>query len=227
VDNMDLSNKALALVLIIATTISIVGTILTVTRLDLAGPSYIVTGRAATDTGTTNFSINTTISVAFTQNNVDFGTGIVNASGSHNCTLNTTGPGMLAGGTNPTGGPDCIGFNASVQPLRIQNQGTSNVTLNVTFSQTATTFVGGTSPSFSYRSSWNETSSSCGGNGLNSNTSVNEVASANSNISLCNATRFNWVANSRTLNLDLGIKIPQDAPTGTRLVTITAYASSP
>jgi hypothetical protein len=226
VNEMDLSNKALALVLIIATTISLVGIVMTVSRLDDVGSVY-VSGRATTDTGTTNFTINSTISVAFIQNNVDFGTGIVNGSGSHNCTLNTTGPAMLNGGVNPTGGPDCIGFNASVQPLRIQNQGTSNVTLNITFSQIASTFVGGTSPSFSYRSSWNDSLSSCGGNGLNANVSVNEVAAANTNISVCNATRFNWVTGSRTLNLDLGIKIPQDAPSGTRLVTITAYASSP
>ena len=160
---MDLSNKALALILVVATTISFVGVILTMSKLDNINPVYL-SGRATTDTGTTNFSINSTISVAFTQNSVDFGSGIVNSSGSHNCTLNTTGPAMLAGGSNPTNGPDCIGFNATLPPLRIQNQGTQNVTLNISFSQAANTFIGGTNPSFTYRSSYNETSTSCGGN---------------------------------------------------------------
>jgi hypothetical protein len=217
----DISNKTLGVFLLGAMIVSLGGFFIAFNHLDT------VTGRAVTDTGTTNFTINSTISVAFIQNNVDFGSGIVNATDAHNCTLNTTGPGMLNGGVNPTGGPDCIGFNASLQPLRIQNQGTVNVTLNITFSQIASTFIGGTTPSFTYRSSWNETTSSCGGNGLNANISVNEVAAANTNISVCNATRFNWVTGSRTLNLDLGIKIPQDAAPGTRLVTITAFASNP
>jgi hypothetical protein len=217
----DISNKTLGVFLLAAMIVSLGGFITAFNHLDT------LTGRAATDTGTTNFTINSTLSVAFTNANVDFGSGIVNATGDHNCTLNTTGPGMLAGGVNPTGGPDCIGFNASLQPLRIQNQGTINVTLNLTFSQVASTFIGGTGPSFSYRSSWNETTSSCGGNGLNGNGSVNEVAVAGANVSICNATRFNWVSGARTLNLDLGIKIPQDAAPGTRLVTITAFASTP
>jgi hypothetical protein len=218
----DISNKTLGVFLLAAMVVSLGGFIVAFNHLDT------VTGRATTDTGTTNFSINSTLSVSFTNNKVDFGTGVVNPTGNGSCTLNTTGPGMLNGGTNGVGttNPDCIGFNNSLQPLRIQNQGTQNVTLNMTFSQTASTFIGGTTPSFTYRTSWNETSTSCK-TGLNGNVSVTEVAAANTNVSICNATQFNWISGTRTLNVDLGIKIPVDATPGTRAVTITAYASSP
>jgi hypothetical protein len=164
------------------------------------------------------------LSVLFTTNSVEFGSGVVNSSGAHNCTLNTTGPGMLNGASNPTGGPDCIGFNATIEPLRIQNQGTQNVTLNMSFNATSSSFVSGTTPDFSFRASINETNA-CGAGNLNG--VMTSVSAANTNYSICNSTAFNWVSGNRTLNIDLGIKIPQDATPGVKRVTITAYASNP
>jgi hypothetical protein len=229
---MDLSNKALALILVIATAITLVGTTMTLSRLGSEQtPVHIFTGRATSDTGTSNFTINSTLAVAFVTNAVEFGTGVINATGDHNCTLNTTGPGMLAGSSNPITGPDCIGFNASVEPLRVQNQGTQNVTLNISFNATAASFVGGTTPGFAFRASWNETGA-CGNASLSSpttnlNSAMVVISAANTNYSVCNSTAFDWRTDNRTLNLDLGISVPQDAPPGARRVTITAYASSP
>jgi hypothetical protein len=217
----DISNKALAVFLLIATVASLSGFLLTFRTLD--GMS----GRATTDTGVSNFSINSTISVSFTTNTVEFGAGTINASGNHNCTLNTSGPGMLNGAANPVGGPDCIAFNATIDPLRIQNQGTQNVTLNVSFNATGTTFVTGTTPELGFKATANETGSCGNATSLTFNTVYQSVTSANTNYSICNSTAFGWTTNNRTLNLDLGIRIPQDATPGAKRVTITAFASNP
>jgi len=219
----DISNKALAIFVLTAMSVSVLGFLATFQSLDG------VTGRATTDTGNANFTINSSISVVFTTNSVEFGIGTVNASGFHNCTLNTSGVGMLAGGSNSITGPDCLGFNATVPPLLVQNQGNQNVTLNMSFNATATEFVGGTLPYFSFRAVLNETGA-CGNTTSQSlflNQVQSSVSAANTNFSICNSTMFNWVSGNRTISLDLGLRIPQDAPSGIRRVTITAFASSP
>jgi hypothetical protein len=218
----DISNRTLAAFVIIATVVSVGGFFVSIGKLSDMG----LTGMATTDTGVSNFSINSTISVVFTTNSVDFGQGVINTSGSHNCTLNTTGPGMLNGGTNGLPSVDCAGFYNTVQPLRIQNQGTQNVTLNLSFNATPAQWIGGTTPGYTFRPTVNE-SGACGTGGqfLN-NVSVIPVTVANTNYSICNSTGFNWITGSRTLNIDLGMRIPSDAPSGERRVTITAYAST-
>ena len=217
----DISNKTLAVFLLAAIAVSLGGFIISFSRLDS------LTGRAAQDTGNANFSINSTISVAFITSAIDFGTGIVNNSGSHNCTLNSSGPGMLNGLANPIGGPDCIGFNATLAPLRVQNQGTLNVTLNITFNATPAQYIGGTSPELSYRASFNETGACGNATSATLNTTFVKVLAANTNYSICNQTAFFWYANNRTLNIDIGLRIPQDADPGGKKLTITAYASNP
>jgi len=224
---LDLTNKALALILVVATSISLVGTFMTLDHLSNMQPLHIYSGRATTDVGTSNFSINSTISVVFITNSVEFGSGIVNGTGSHNCTLNTSGPGMLNGAANPIGGPDCIGFNATLAPLRVQNQGTQNVTLNISFNATQTTFVSGTSPEFGFKVTPNETGSCGNATSAFLNTVYQAVTSANTNYSICNSTAFGWTSSNRTLNIDLGLRIPQDATAGVKKVTITVYASNP
>jgi hypothetical protein len=215
---MDVSNKTLALFVVVAMVVSLTGFLFSFSALDG------LSGRATTATGLSNFTINSSISVAFLVDTVQFGVGTVNGTGAHNCTLNTSGPGMLDGAANSIAGPDCIGFNATIQPLVVQNQGNQNVTLNISFNGTAAEFVGGTTPSFTFRATWNE-SNSCGFI-TNFNNLTTSVSAANTNFSICNSTGFSFNPSARTLNLDLGIKIPQDAPPGTRRVTITAFAST-
>jgi hypothetical protein len=137
----------------------------------------------------------------------------VNGSGAHNCTLNTS--------TAPNAA-DCIGFNSNVPPLRIQNQGSQNVSLNISFNSTPQTFVGGTNPGLSFLVSINETGA-CNATYLNSAM----TAITNTTYSICNSTGFNWITGNRTLNIDLGVRIPQDAPTGSRGLLITATATNP
>jgi hypothetical protein len=217
----DISNKTLAVFLFLATIASLGGFMLTFRTLD------DLSGHATFDTGNSNFSINSTISVSFTTNAVEFGAGLVNGTGSHNCTLNTSGPGMLNGAANPVGGPDCIGFNATLAPLRIQNQGTQNVTLNLSFNATQSAFVTGTTPEFGFKTTPNETGSCGNATSLFLNTVYQQAAAANTNYSVCNSTAFGWTFGNRTLNIDLGLRIPQDATAGAKRITITAYASNP
>jgi len=208
----DISNRTLATLLLVAIVASITCFILMIDEM----AQRSITGHATLDTSSTNFSISSTVSVAFVINNVNFGVGLVNESGSHNCTLNTSNAFIVT---------DCSGFNQNLAPLVIQNQGTINITLNVTFSNNASVFVNGTSPSFTYKMSNNE-SNPCGSN-LQAQTWTEVVTQPYNNISICPFYNLNWVVGNRTLNMDIGVKIPQNAPTGLRATTITAYACNP
>jgi hypothetical protein len=221
----DISNKMLSIFLFIAIAVSLAGFMLSLNKIDA------FSGRAtANDFGAANFTINSSVSVVFTQNIIDFGTGVVNSSGSHNCTLNSSGPGMLDGAANPISGPNCIGFNATIDPLRIQNQGTQNVTLNVSFNSTPAAYIGGTSPFMAFAVTWNETGA-CGNVSTSGadyfNAVMTSITAASTNMSVCNSTQFGWTSGNRTLNLDMGIRIPQNAPPGARKLVVTAFASNP
>ena len=222
---MELTNKALALILVVATAVSLVGTILTINSLSDVQPDRVIIGRALTDTGVTNFTINSSLSVVFTIDAVEFGTGQVNQSGSHTCSLNTTG-------NNGIPNIHCTGFNNTVPSLLIQNQGTVNVTLNISVNADNSTFVQGDSPSpplFWFRLT-NEEANSCFGSDLNQ--TYQFVAPSGGNLTaseqqvVCENSAFDWNVGQRTLNLTVGIRIPQNSPPGTRTATFTATASS-
>jgi hypothetical protein len=216
----DITNKTLALFLLGAMVVSLGSFIVSFGAFDT------LTGRiTGTDTAVSNFTINSSLSVVFTVDTVEFGIGSVNATATLNCTLNTSGPGMLNGASNPVSGPACLGFNASITPLRIQNQGNLNVSLNLSFNASADSFVGGTAAanSFSFRPTLNQTGACA--NAYLANYTVFEI-SANTNYSICNLTGFNTLSVNRTLNVDLGITIPWDAVPGDRRVSIVAWANS-
>ena len=211
----DITNKTLALFLLTATIVSLGGFIVSFNRLTDAG----LTGRATTNmstTGQSNFSINGSLAIAFLINSADFGVGQVNMTGAHNCTLNTSLAMSL--------GTDCSGFYTNVPPLVIQNQGTQNVSLNLSFNASATQFISATNAYFGVKFSANDTTP-CNSTNFNSGAWIS--VPLNTNLSICNNTGFNWVGGGRTINIDLGLRIPQEAIAGSRVVGITAWGTSP
>ena len=166
--------------------------------------------------GKSNFTVNGSLSIAFLISSVDFGVGQVNMSGAHNCTLNTS--------LNMNLGTDCSGFYNNLPPLVIQNQGTQNVSLNMSFNQSATQFISATNAYFGVRFSANDTTP-CNATNFNNVTWIS--VPLNTNVSVCNATGFNWVVGSRTIEIDIGMRIPQEALPGARIVGITAWGTSP
>ena len=150
---LEMSNKTIAIFLLAAIFISIVGTIVSLTKLGtLTHTGY------ATGTGKTELNLSSTTSIKFAVNVVNWSTGSVNTTGSvyMNCSLSTSG--LHSAG--------CIGFNTWNNTLIIENDGNTILSLvQVNSNVGNTTFPGGTQvyggPQFMWNFSQNE-SSSCG-----------------------------------------------------------------
>ncbi len=208
---MEMSNKSLALILVLSVAVSLFGTFYSISRMPtpVAAPP---TGYAASDTGQTNFTIQSDIQIVFTTSQINFGTGAVNNTDGapticENCTLNSEGTRLY----------NCSGFNVVNTGFRIENQGNLNVSLNISSNETVAQFVGGNSTvrAFQWKMEENETGA-CGA-GLAPGTYSTVTVT---NTTAC--TDFKTGA-ANTLNMEIQIRIPQNASTGTRDATITAW----
>lgn len=136
---MQISNRTILSLLIIALVITVVGTAINVNRL-LGGTRYASLSGAITATGTSTLNITSTASITNQQSTIAFGTGYVNSS-CNNCTMNSTG------GINAT---CCINFTTVSNSFLLENTGNVNLSVNYTCSGncTAATFIGGAIPVF-------------------------------------------------------------------------------
>ncbi len=210
---MDLSNKNLAFLLVVAIVISLGGTIISLDKLNRAGFTGFATG---SDVGTTNFSLTSNVMITFSTSLVNFGTGYVNGSAVGNyCDLSTN----ATFGWNNTGA--CGGGLKNTTPFIIRNDGNINVNLTLNASANATGFVTGSgaggyaTPWFNWSLSNNE-SNSCG-TGLNDTTWTN-VSQSNKN----ECVNFLYTDATDTIRLDIKLEIPVDATQVVHTATITA-----
>jgi hypothetical protein len=216
VKNMDLSNKTLAFLLVAAIVISIGGTIISLNKLN----KITVTGLATqyNTTGTTNFTLQSSVSIIFRVSNVNFGTGYVNANGT-GCDITTN----ATTGWNSTG--NCLGGLTNASPFIIENNGNVNVALLLNSSADAAAFIGGTIPApvFQWAVSNNGTeSASC--TGVLSDTTWTNVNTTGGPTTVC--TNFSYVDSNDTIRLDIKVLIPEDASQSTHTATITAQGSA-
>lgn len=169
-----------------------------------------------TSTGEVNLTVETLAVINFTTNVINYGSGRVN-SGATSAQLTTFSTNNVSGGnwTLQTAGG-----------LRLQNIGNVNVSLNLTSSKNAASFIGGGTPGFQ----WNITNveaSSClnttgtGDTGLNLNVFYN-VNTTTTNF----CPRFNYIDVSDTIRIDFNITVPPDSQTGALTTTITATADT-
>jgi len=208
----DLSNRALALLLVVAIVVSISGTLVSLNMGGVGTP----TGYAIDNsTGTATFTISSNFSITFGQNTLLFGTGAVTGGGP--CTMNTT--------SGPLNDANCENFNNSIANanLTIINDGNIRANVSLNFSQNATGLIGGTSPQLYYEVSQNE-SSSCAQlmNGSSWET-VEWGPGQEVNVSgarICN--NLNYVDATDSLELGIALEIPENAATGARTLTIIA-----
>ena len=216
----DISNKSLALMLLAAIVVSITGTIYTLNTYDGDGMSGFVTLNA---TGKTNFSINSTLSIRFSNFNiVQFGAGYVNDT-LNNCLIGTN---MTVAQISASGVSGCVGFNTSVgqSNLSIQNDGNILANVSLNFSANASGFIGGTSPSFQYQIINNVIDANSCGTIMNGS-SWREVSGYDSNgtgARVC--TKFNFSDTNDTFDIGLWLNIPESANTGAHNVNIYAIA---
>lgn len=149
----EISNKALALLLIAAIIVSLGGMLITLNRLSkLFVPG--VTGFAS-DTGTLTLQVAENVEINFTMNQMDWGSGAVD-SDKTTCLLQSNY-------TNGTGtGNNCTvdDFYGNVSDFVVANQGNRNVTLNIT-GKTALNFFNVTGGSYRFNISSKDSEKPC------------------------------------------------------------------
>ncbi len=203
---VDISNKTMALLLVAAMFVSLGGTMVTLNSIGSG-----ITGYAPSDAGTANITIASDISIEFTTAQIDFGSGFTNDSGAgmEHCTFDTNG-------TDPAG--DCVNFNSGLAPFVIENIGNQDAALALQFDDNAAGFIGGTTPGFEYFVQNGEAGSCTGTIAPTSFTTIDTSSN-----SAC--TVFEFEEANDELNVHINVSIPQDAPTATNTVTLTATAS--
>ena len=148
---MKVTNELLAGLLIAAVLITVVGTIVNSFRIAQLYKS--ITGYAATDTGYVEVNVSSNVSITLPQNTVDFGSGYLKSGASYvDLQSNDT--------TVPSNWVNTSVYNPS--DLILENNGNTNVSVNVTSNVTAADFIGGDNPAFMFAAENNEANSCVG-----------------------------------------------------------------
>ena len=225
----EVSNRTVVLLLIATIAISLGGTLISLSainnRLTFLGLAPI-TGLAVVPNATVNLSVQTASSIRFISANIDFGSGSVNTAGGFtNCTLSTL----------DSANSGCTDFNEVSNGFTVENDGNTNLTVELRSNRTAAQFIDIGSALFLWNVTVNETDSCVNISGsarnvLEPNTTTSEncggVAADNdcgaifesvrtSNKVICPSLLYD---NSKdALNIDINISIPSDAPVGAKL----------
>ncbi len=235
----DISNKSLATLLIVAIVVSIGGTWLVLSK--TPGVLQITGLQSSTSTGQINVTIETLGSIRFANNTLNFGQGRVNTSlGNDRCILDTNGTNDLNKCINFT----TNGAGTNHGALELENDGSTNATVQLSFDKNADTFLGGSSTinefRFSIAQNGTENASctnSTGGYGTSGNCSmaangtctvgpdgwfgVNTTAPGST---ICQKLLFSNANDS--IRVEINITIPFDASSGSKQAILTATATS-
>ena len=195
----NVSNRTLVYLLMVAIVISLVGTLVSLSKLGELG----ITGYdTANITGEVELNIGGTCAISMSGSNVNFETGPVNES---NCVLNTSGTGSKSSGCGP-------GIVLQGHGLNFTNDGNENISLNITINESAATLFGGNSPSFKINASAIESGACNDGNFALQG--WNEV-SKDAPVSLCNdSNRLDYTDSKDTLEINIYLDIPNSADQG-------------
>ena len=208
----EISNRTLAILLILAIAISLGGTIISLNRFTQVN---MITGLAGSSTGSARVNVTSTASLRFVKNATNFGDGSVNTSaGNQYCRL-TAEELIDYNGTAAT----CIGFNTSREELEIENDG--NTLLNVTLAsaKTPAQFIGGTTPEFMWKVDANE-SLVCDG----SIAPADWTTVSTTDLQIC--PKLDFQNGNDSLDVHFNITIPYNSLTGVQTVTLTATGTA-
>lgn len=199
-NDSDISNKALAGLLIAAIVISVSGTLMVLDK--NAG----LTGYATSQDANVSVNITGIVSIVLDSATLDFGTGSV-TSGATNAILAYDGSTF----TNVNG----TGFSQSGDII-LENDGNLNANITIQTTNDVATFIGGTSPAMEYLAVDNESGSCI--NGLESSYATLTTSPTN----FC--TKLNFSDSADTVKMGLRLTIPSDT-IGYKSNTITFTAS--
>ena len=232
-----ISNKSIMVLLVAALVITVVGTVVSVTKLAELTSIYASLAGAATSTATgqANITIQATTSITNRVQNIDFGSGFADGG---TCVMDSNGQ------HNQTGA-FCRSFNNVSSGFYLENTGNLNLSVNYscTGNCTAASFIGGTNPAFEIRvkgaffrnvtGQTNDTAASClgysgvsfyGWNISNATGGVGNITNPEgtyvniqyyNNATLCgNTTHFplDFQAGQDAGVIDINVTVPTDAP---------------
>ncbi len=198
------TNNLILILAIIAVAVSVIGMGITYSYLAILRNK--ITGLASS--GTVNITIEESVSINFTTDTIDWGSGRV-TDGLNNATLNTADSGTPVVGGN---------WTSNTAGFVVENIGNTNVTFSLSSGLNAAGLVGGTAgggPEYQYNVS-NVDPGSCIFTGTEG-----AFLDANSTVqSFC--TIFDNSDGKDTIRIDLRLVIPSDSTTGALNDTIVA-----
>ncbi|MBU0456912.1 MAG: hypothetical protein ABH824_03005 [Nanoarchaeota archaeon] len=216
----EVSNKTIVALLTVALVITVVGTVVSVSKLSGLGGRYTTLTGLATDTGTTSITVAGTAAIQVTDASIDFGSGYYNVS----C---TTGYAWLASNAE---GTNCW-LNTSGQvpepiddPHELENNGTTSISITADISNfNASDFIcggngcPGTSTS-NVAIRMIDTSAGCT---VTEQTTYTTLADDNSvtQVTLCGS--LSPQDNQDDIEVNFNLTVPQDVDQGAKTATIT------
>lgn len=217
----EISNKTLAVLLIVAIALSLGGTLVSLNRLSSVVRAPGITGYATSVQGTTNVTIQTVASLRFAIANINFGVGAVNTTaGNTHCSIASS----QTGAGSKDSSSSCINFTATggtaLKSFQLENDGNLALRVNFTSAEDAAAYLGGTSPLFRYKVGDNETSA-CGTLGPTTWTNI-----LTTNNVVCNGTGMDFDPAHNSIYMDINLTIPYDSNTGEQITTLTAVGTA-
>ena len=211
---VDVTNKALAYIMVAAMFITVLSTGATLVRLDILESEQLLSGYSTSPNATARLNLSGTTSIIFRQDVIDWGTGFVNTSEAPSCNLTTSGiPGHLFG---------CGNFTEFGQPgaLELENDGNQLVNVTIQLDNTPETWIGPGALAF-INASENQSNAedACASGLLTAQTAISTTP-----LTLCDS--LNYVFDRDALDIGLAIQIPSSAPPGEKVVQIIATATS-
>lgn len=224
---MEVSNKTIATLLLLAICISLAGTFVSLNRIgDLGFPlTGMVSNRSQ---GRARLYVGAVTELTNQIPTIDWGTGYVNSTYT-NCTMDSEG--NLAG---------CVSFLPVYEGFLLENTGNKRLSVNFTSDKNASTFINGTAPSFQLKVTPNSVAQqfnesipavdnepSCSYGWYPNGTYLDVTTNG---WYLCGnetAFPFEFAAGKDAAVVDLLVRVPENAPTGQKNVTLTFLGTSP
>jgi hypothetical protein len=135
----EISNKTLAVLLIVAIALSLGGTLVSLNRLSSVMNNPGITGYAA-GTGIANVSVTSNAAIRFSVSVLNFGTGYTNSSIQQTCSMSSNNASGYSDGPSV-----CVNFTAAanLRSLVIENYGNINLSVTLNSTANASTMFGG------------------------------------------------------------------------------------
>ena len=211
---MKFSNKILTLLVIFTMGLSLISTLSLMTKLqELISKPTELTGKAPTDTGEVNLTVQQIISISLNVDTLDFGSGFINATKCTNATLSIRHDGGL-NTYNDSDGNDCWRSTTGADvlgpsnPFEIENDGDDNVSITITGPHPYDFFTGVNPPTADpslYNLSWAGENMD---NGCTSGLVQTWTAFNGTTHIVCDNNMFGFSSSSDDLAINIKVQIP-------------------